>query len=547
MAGDPAAQLVSVVMIFKDAQPYLREAAESVLAQTWPHLELVLVDDGGTDGGDAVAADLAVSHPERVRVLSHPGRENRGMSAARALGIDHARGDLVAFLDGDDVWEPPHLAEQLAWLACAPEADMVVGRALTWRSWAPGGGADALTPLPAAPGAVIRPPHLLTAVLRNGAVRTPTCSLLVRAGALRASGGPVVAFRDLYEDQVLLARLQTSCIAVVSGSTTARYRQHAASVTSAARRAGTYSRTRPNPSRDRFLEWLQQQPELAADKVPAELTALLRASRAPVPVTSATARVRSRLSTRTSAWARAVVAPSRVGDVRWGSLRSPVPLSDVSPRAPAQGVADHYLSAFVERCAFDLAGSVLEVGGRGLAARWAGSRVDELTEVAEATFLEDGLPRGTFDCVLAPQVLHLVKDERAVVRALVAALRPGGTLLLTAPGLAPVLPGPPAVGRLLTAGALTALLGAVLPPHDVEVAVSGNVRAAVAALHGLHADEVDGKALAAVDARFPVLVTARALRATRLPDGQGTSGSPTCVAGTTENGRFSTSTRSGLP
>src|SRR5438128_2284668 len=110
MNDDP---LVSTVMIFLNAERFMQEALDSVFAQTWERWELLLVDDGSTDDSREIAKRSAAEHPAKVRYLEHPGHENRGMSASRNLGIRHARGAFVAFLDADDVWLPAKLAEQI--------------------------------------------------------------------------------------------------------------------------------------------------------------------------------------------------------------------------------------------------------------------------------------------------------------------------------------------------------------------------------------------------------------------------------------------------
>ena len=85
------APLVSVVTIFLNGEPFIGEAIESVLAQTFRDFELLLVDDGSTDGSTALARARAEREPGRVLYLEHEGHANRGMSASRNLGIEHAQ------------------------------------------------------------------------------------------------------------------------------------------------------------------------------------------------------------------------------------------------------------------------------------------------------------------------------------------------------------------------------------------------------------------------------------------------------------------------
>src|SRR5271154_2347778 len=104
--------LVSTIIIFLNAEKFLAEAVESVLAQTYPTWELWLVDDGSTDDSSRIARDYATRHAARIHYLEHPGHENRGKSASRNLGLRHSRGSYVALLDADDVWLPGKLTNQ---------------------------------------------------------------------------------------------------------------------------------------------------------------------------------------------------------------------------------------------------------------------------------------------------------------------------------------------------------------------------------------------------------------------------------------------------
>src|SRR4051812_27035882 len=110
------AGLVSVITIFLDGERFLAEAVDSLLAQTYADWELLLVDDGSSDGSTAIARAYAAGRPERIRYLEHEGHANLGMSASRNLGLQHARGEYVAFLDADDVYRPEKLERQVALL-----------------------------------------------------------------------------------------------------------------------------------------------------------------------------------------------------------------------------------------------------------------------------------------------------------------------------------------------------------------------------------------------------------------------------------------------
>lgn len=101
--------LVSIIMPVYNAQRWLQQAIDSVVAQSCRNWELVAVDDGSTDTSPDLLADYARREP-RIRVLR---QNNTGVAAARNKAIEAARGDFVAFLDADDWWLPDKLERQL--------------------------------------------------------------------------------------------------------------------------------------------------------------------------------------------------------------------------------------------------------------------------------------------------------------------------------------------------------------------------------------------------------------------------------------------------
>jgi glycosyltransferase involved in cell wall biosynthesis len=112
--------LVSVIIPVYNCEAYLAEAIGSVLAQTYRPLEIIVVDDGSTDG----TADVA--HRFQNTVEYHR-QTHRGSSAARNAGVELAQGDYVAFLDADDLWLEDKLVLQIASFHESPLLDLVFG------------------------------------------------------------------------------------------------------------------------------------------------------------------------------------------------------------------------------------------------------------------------------------------------------------------------------------------------------------------------------------------------------------------------------------
>lgn len=101
--------LVSVIIPMYNAAKTIQETIESVIAQTYRNLEILVIDDGSTDRSAEIVTSLQKRHP----YITYTYQKNAGVSAARNLGLEQAQGDYVAFLDADDIWQRDKLEKQL--------------------------------------------------------------------------------------------------------------------------------------------------------------------------------------------------------------------------------------------------------------------------------------------------------------------------------------------------------------------------------------------------------------------------------------------------
>jgi glycosyltransferase involved in cell wall biosynthesis len=246
---------VSVVVPFLNARRFLPQAVDSVFSQTYRNWELLLVDDGSSDGSTELARSYAASMRGRVHYLEHPGHENRGSSASRNLGVCRARGSYVAFLDSDDIWSASKLEEQVPLLDAHPDADLVYGTTLVWHSWNENSGEgtrDYVPDMGMPLDQVISGQLLLARMLRREAHCPPMSNLFLRRSAILEAGLFEEQFRGMHDDQALIAKLCLRSQVLVSGHCWHKYRQHPDSCLARAT-AGGHRRG----ARKRYLKWLR--------------------------------------------------------------------------------------------------------------------------------------------------------------------------------------------------------------------------------------------------------------------------------------------------
>lgn len=189
----PRAPTVSVILPVRNRAALVEGAVRSALAQTWPYLEVIIIDGGSTDGTAEVLQRLAAVDA-RIRLVLNEAAE--GVSAARNHGARAAQGTYLAFLDSDDSWDPRKVELQLEALRRVPAARLAYTgcrRRFTWgvdlrpRDWDRPSEGD-----------------LHAEFLRSGAINSST--LMVDREAFLAAGGFDETLR-FYEDWDLVVRL----------------------------------------------------------------------------------------------------------------------------------------------------------------------------------------------------------------------------------------------------------------------------------------------------------------------------------------------------
>lgn len=534
---------VSVVMIFLNAEKFIEEAIDSVIAQTYDNWELLLVDDGSTDNSTKIALQYTEKLPGKVRYLEHEGHQNRGMSATRNLGIRNAQGKYITFLDSDDIWLPDKLEQQVAILESHPEVALVCAPAQWWYSWTENPEdmpRDFVQKFDIQLDTVVKPPTLLILFLNDE--WASLCDILARRELVEAVGGYEESFRGMYEDQAFHAKLCLQESVFVFSKYWYRYRQHPHACTATSHKTG-----QTDAARQAFLNWLEaylskqgfkdtevwkivqdklwsyRHPTLSqlsgrAQRLSSKMKGLVKLiaqQTLPVPVHY---RLRAK-------WKGEEYCPP-TGWVHFGSLRRVTPISRVFGFDRGLSIDRYYIEKFLSTHVADIQGHVLEIQDDNYTGKFGGTRISKsdvlhavegnpkATIVADLT-CADQIPSNTFDCIILTQTLQFIYDVRAALKTLYRILKPGGVLLVTCAGISQIIRyDMERWGEYWRFTTLSSrkLFEEVFPSEQLTIAAYGNVFTALSFLHGLATEELRQEELDYRDPNYEVLITLRAVK-----------------------------------
>ena len=213
----------------------------------------------------------------------------------------------------------------------------------------------------------------------------------------------------------------------------------------------------------------------------------------------------------------------RLGSIDLGDLARTSPIDGYFGFDRGTPIDRHYIEGFLESRSADIRGRVLEVGDSTYSRRFGSDVTHQdvlhLKPGRGATLVGDiaepgVLPADAFDCIIVVQTLHLIYDLDAAVRELRKALRPGGVVLATFPGISSVDRGEWGDSWCwsLTERSAGRLFGDAFGTPSVETQARGNVYAATCFLQGLSVEEVEREWLDRVDEAYPVTISVRARR-----------------------------------
>jgi len=507
----PETALVSVIIPCYNQADFLAEAIESVKAQNYPYVEIIVVDDGSTDN----TAEVAARYPE-VRYIRQP---NQGLSAARNTGLKYSTGCYLVFLDADDRLLPDALEINLERLNNRPECAFIFGSfRLISRE-----GIAYQTKLPS------KFTEVDYAALLQGNHIGMHATVMYRREVFDTVGGYNTLLRAC-EDYDLYLRIARQFPIARHDYLVAEYRQHGLNMSHNSvlmlttvlsvlqaqkpylKENGQYQRAYQKGIRNWTYYYGQQiikkaQTQFKAGAWQNAALALIIPMKQIVQLFSAKIhkKLKGGRDLLTRYWRRINRLP--VGQVDFGSLRQITPIEANLETVLEQPIDRYYAERFLKDHAGDIQGAVLEIGNGGF--------IPQLgvypTTVVTDPILVGHLPLASYDCIILPQVLYRIYDIKAALQTICRLLKPGGVLLATLPGI-----------RLnnkrdssywaFTSHSARHLFADIFRSDDFTVSSYGNVLAATSYLHGIGANKLHSEELDSADPQYQVLIGVRAVK-----------------------------------
>jgi glycosyltransferase involved in cell wall biosynthesis len=542
-ASSASGPLVSVIIPCYNYGHFLAEAIESVVTQAYFPKEILVIDDGSTDATRQVAA----RYPEVIYIY----QKNQGRSAARNAGIQRSKGTYLVFLDADDWLFPGALATNVSYLQQQPQAAFVAG-AYT-RVYADGQA-------PEVKEAIISVNPYQELLSRGNFIAMIAAVMFARRVFEKVLFDPLLDSCEDYEVYLNVARHHSI---VQHNGQLAAYRSHRTTMLDEALPMLTsalevLARQRPQlrgaPEMEAYYRGIHNWHtycsgelgfKLAPGSLPLSSSAMaLFLKDAPYTALRYWAgytlhRLLNRLKLMVKNAIRRLlpIAGQRwlhdrgllggwyppVGQVAPGDFRRLTPLSHEFGYDRGGPIDRYYIENFLQKEGASIRGRALEIGDNSYTMQFGHATVSQSDVLhvndPQASFVGDlsdapHIPDNTFDCLVLTQTLHLIYDFKSALQTCYRILKPGGTLLLTVPGITPIDRGEwrETWYWTFTDRALHHLLAETFPGGSVEISSFGNVHVATAFLYGMGLPELDPASLDFYDPQFQVINAVKAVK-----------------------------------
>jgi len=526
--------LVSLIIPCYNQGRFLSKAIESVLSQTYKNYEIIVVDDGSEDN----TKSIATSYPGVEYLFQH----NRGLAAARNTGVNYCKGSLLVFLDSDDWLIPEALEINVTYSLKYPELAFVSGSymlfyecenkirkvvrevkddnyihmlegnyvgmiaTVMFRKWI----FDSFrydTSLK-----VCEDYDLYLKIVRKyPAIQHEKIIAVYRIHDKNLSGNHIKMLETalaLLDKQKNLVSGKREINALKTGHESWKfyycaqmYEDLLHQLFNRKKINNAYLRTLFRNNKKLYIKFIQKRAfhnmrQQLKKMLPDILLKSLGKSTAPAP-----------------------------GKVNLGDLNVTQPFSTEFAYDRGGPVDRYYIENFLEKNEAQVRGRVLEIGDSDYTQRYGGSKVTK----SDILYIDDTNPNATivgdladaphipgnlFDCIILTQTLHLIYNYNGAIETCYRILKPGGTLLLTVPGISHV--GQDEWGKYwqwsFTNNSISRILSAYFSPDKTRIETFGNVLIATAFLYGMGLPEFNRKQLDAFDPHYQVIITASTVK-----------------------------------
>lgn len=533
--SSPDFPLVSVIVPCYNHGSYLPEAIESIRRQTYPKIEMIVVDDGSTDDTKAVTA----RYPE----IKYVFQKNQGLSAARNTGIKNCTGEFLIFLDADDLLYDYAIAYNIQYLQQNAKAAYVSGAYQ-----------------------VITHDKINIDEGKNFVSANHYIHLL--KGNYIGMHGTVMYRRFVFneylfdtslkacEDYDIYLKVARKYPIIHHTKKLAAYRMHTTNMSgntplmlSQALKVlkGQEHMLKSPEEREAYEEGLKGYINYYSTQLYGNLRVgrkkpskeVMNALRLYKPkyyvLYYLTETFVKKLYLRKLIPAFGFRLLHRLGlykkyrpavrNIKFGDFNRTSPFSKCFGYDRGGPIDRYYIENFLYAEAGNIRGHILEIGDNDYTLRFGGDKVVQ----SDILHVDDSNPKATitgdlsnaphipdnhFDCIILTQTLHLVYNYKAVIQTCSRILKPGGTLLLTVPGITPIDYGEWGKNWLwsFTALSMEKILLEAFPINHIELNTFGNVMVASAFLYGMGLPEIKKKSLDIQDPHYPVIITAMATK-----------------------------------
>jgi peptidoglycan/xylan/chitin deacetylase (PgdA/CDA1 family)/glycosyltransferase involved in cell wall biosynthesis/SAM-dependent methyltransferase len=504
--GEPMTEIAVIVLCFNQGRT-IEKAVDSALSQTRTPAEIVLIDDGSTD----------ILTIQTIAALRRPGLrvvriENRGTAGARNYGARLTSSNYLVFLDGDDILERTYFEKAGTLLDTRPELGVI---ACTLHAFE---GADYVwTP----------PPFNFVDGFARG---TPPVTSMIRRTVFDSVGGFDESFGLFEVLDFWLSVLEQGHKAEMIAEPMLKYRVRTLS--------NYYSIIQPEI-------WLERR-----NAIMAKHRKTIEQHGLPILYSIETFILEQRkyhqdLEEKKKTLEREIEdlnshinelghSLKKIGEpiIDWGDFDHPEPLSTFWGIERGAPIDRYYINKFLDKNRMDIHGHVIEIKDGGYTYRYGDNRV-ETCDVLDinsanksATIIADlsradCIPPDMFDCFILTQTIHIIYDVKRALAHAYRILKPGGILLCTLPSTCRVNceDGGLDAGDYwrFTEASVRRIFAEIFPPEAFEVSVKGNVKACVAFLEGLAAEEVAPGMLDHTDPWHPLLFCVRGVKPHHTP------------------------------